>query len=235
MHDGFPAGDMPRPHPTYGPIFGVAHGLPRGPHRLTREQVAESQRVRLLIAMTEAVAQRGYGAVSVAQVAQSAGVSPATFYAHFSDKLACFLAGHETFTAVVLERIEAALTDDADLDGLVAATLTAYLGSLQADPSAARAFLIEGATAGPAVRRLRRVANDRLAARLRESHQRLCARDPQLRELPRMAYPAIAHAVRELTCDLLEASQHPEPLALVDDLTACLTTTLWLSRASPGG
>ena len=42
--------------------------LPRGPHRLGRDVVAASQRLRLLGAMAHAVAEKGYGAVSVADV-----------------------------------------------------------------------------------------------------------------------------------------------------------------------
>src|SRR5207249_11332900 len=53
--------------------------LPRGPHGLAREVVQASQRARMLDAMAEAVAEKGYGAVSVADVIARAGVSRKTF------------------------------------------------------------------------------------------------------------------------------------------------------------
>ena len=50
--------------------------LPRGRHRLTREQVTTSQRERMLVAMADAVAELGYAKTSVAEVIRRAGVSP---------------------------------------------------------------------------------------------------------------------------------------------------------------
>ena len=42
--------------------------LPRGPHQLSRDEVRRSQRERLLEAMTEAVAEKGYANTVVADV-----------------------------------------------------------------------------------------------------------------------------------------------------------------------
>ena len=66
--------------------------LPRGPHRLAREEVLASQRGRMLAAIAEAVAEKGYAATTVADVVGRAGVSRKTFYEHFADKEECFLA-----------------------------------------------------------------------------------------------------------------------------------------------
>jgi AcrR family transcriptional regulator len=50
------------------------------------------QRERLLQGMIQATARYGYDGASVARVVEQAGVSRATFYEHFSDREACFLA-----------------------------------------------------------------------------------------------------------------------------------------------
>src|SRR3954449_13507932 len=50
--------------------------LPRGRHRLTREEVTASQRGRMLQAMAAAVAEKGYTRMAVADVVAGAGVSP---------------------------------------------------------------------------------------------------------------------------------------------------------------
>jgi len=73
----------------------------------TRHAAADkaSQRERLVEAMTQAAARYGHKDASVARVVEQAGVSRATFYKHFVDKEACFLAAFE----VAAERIEAAL------------------------------------------------------------------------------------------------------------------------------
>ena len=79
--------------------------LPRGRHGLSREEVVESQRGRLLRAMADAVADKGYAETSVAEVIARAGVSRETFYEQFSSKEDCF---HDTFDAagaILLGRI----------------------------------------------------------------------------------------------------------------------------------
>ena len=43
---------------TSSPIFDTPKDLPRGPHRLSREEVRESQRLRLLAACVDVIAER---------------------------------------------------------------------------------------------------------------------------------------------------------------------------------
>src|SRR3546814_12804231 len=49
----------------------------------------------MLLAMAEATADKGFVGTSVADVPKRAGVSRETFYQHFSDKQACFLAAFD--------------------------------------------------------------------------------------------------------------------------------------------
>src|SRR3546814_19017166 len=65
--------------------------LPRGRHKLSRDQVEESQRLRLILALAEALAEHGYAGTPVAAVLDRAGVSRQTFYALYENKLHCFL------------------------------------------------------------------------------------------------------------------------------------------------
>src|SRR3981081_105900 len=91
-----------------GIFFQVPRVLPRGRHNLTREEVLAVQRERLMAAMTELLAQRGYLAVKIGEVAERAGVSRAAFYQCFSDKNACALAAYDRFIEVLLGRLAAA-------------------------------------------------------------------------------------------------------------------------------
>src|SRR4051812_36301531 len=75
--------------------------LPRGPHQLSRDEVSRSQRERLLAAMTEAVAEKGYAKTVVADVVSRSGVSRATFYRMFRDVDDCFRAAYETHAELV--------------------------------------------------------------------------------------------------------------------------------------
>lgn len=69
--------------------------LPRGPHRLPREVVADHQRQRLLSGAARAIAEHGYAAMSVEHVLVNAGVSRTTFYENFDNKRECVLVAHE--------------------------------------------------------------------------------------------------------------------------------------------
>ena len=62
--------------------------LPKGRHSLTRAQVEQAQRIRLAVAMADAMAERGYVGTPVAAVLERAGVSRETFYRLYDDKLA---------------------------------------------------------------------------------------------------------------------------------------------------
>src|SRR4051794_31061826 len=65
------------------------------PARLRRDEVAASQRGRMLRAMAEAASERGYVNTVVSDVVERAGVSRKTFYEHFTDKEECFLASYD--------------------------------------------------------------------------------------------------------------------------------------------
>ena len=55
------------------------------------EEVAQSQRERVFGAMVVSVAERGYTATKVSDLAEISGVSSRTFYDLFGDKQNCFL------------------------------------------------------------------------------------------------------------------------------------------------
>ena len=60
--------------------------LPRGRHSLSREEVARSQRDRLVRAMADVMAEKGYARTSVADIVRGAGVSRESFYERFGSK-----------------------------------------------------------------------------------------------------------------------------------------------------
>jgi len=109
-------------------------------------------RERLIASMTQTAARHGYNDASVARVVEAAKVSRATFYEHFADKEACFLAAFEQAThnlEISIPRVEAEYSP-----ALRAAQLTDdALENIVRDPAAARILLVEALAGGPAVRR----------------------------------------------------------------------------------
>ncbi|MCC7076886.1 MAG: TetR/AcrR family transcriptional regulator [Acidimicrobiia bacterium] len=143
-----------------------SRALPRGPHGLSREEVAHSQRTRLLTAMTEAVAEKGYANTVVADVVSRSGVSRATFYKMFADKEACFLAAFDMNAELVARVMETGLTElhhDSDIEPIdrLDRVLELYLTALASAPALARVFLVEVYAAGPAAIARRRATQDR--------------------------------------------------------------------------
>lgn len=129
--------------------------LPPGRHGLSREEVAESQRERMMRGMAEAAVDLGYANVTVADVLKCAGVSRETFYEHFANKEACFLAGYDAVVEKLLEELQEAFSEEAGTASpepidQFERFLARYLEVVQQEPALARAALIESYAAGPA-------------------------------------------------------------------------------------
>ena len=210
------------------PIFASAAPLPRGPHQLTREQVAASQRVRLMGAFTELLAERGYAGVTIGELARRASVSRAAFYEHFADKQACLFAAYDHFAVTLVAAMTADVEEDTPWSAFIDATLAGYLGALEGDPTAARAFIVEMDAAGPAARRRRRESIHGFAALIAQRHAAMRAREPSLGPLPDRVYLGLALGVRELVREALEDDRTPKLTALAGDLT------LWIAAFVEG-
>ncbi len=122
-------------------------GLPRGPHGRTPSEVAHSQRERLIAAMTEAIAERGYTATSVADVIERAGVSRKTFYAHFQDRRDCLIAAYESAAKSMIDGVGAAAQGEEERSRLPA-TIAALCAVAAQDPGGFRLQVTEIAAAG---------------------------------------------------------------------------------------
>lgn len=180
--------------------------LPRGRHAASREVVWESQRERLLVAMADAVAEKGYARVSVADAIERAGVSRKTFYEQFANKEACFLAAYEVGVELLLEGIDEAIRTAApDWPAAAAAGTEAYLEMLEANPSLARTFLVEILAAGPVALSRRAAVHERFARQLADVHTAARSDLPQLPELPDYVFRACVGAINELVVERLTA------------------------------
>jgi AcrR family transcriptional regulator len=154
--------------------------LPPGRHGLSREQVARSQRERILRSIAEAVSEFGYVMTPVAEVIRRAGVSRETFYEHFDNKQQCFLAAYDASADTLLEAAKEAARSAPfdDVAERLERLLARYLAVLAKEPAMARTFLVEVYAAGPAAlaRRVEVQARftEMLAAMVgaRDDHQR---------------------------------------------------------------
>jgi AcrR family transcriptional regulator len=138
------------PLPLSGGPPSTQH-LPKGRHGLSRAFIASNQRERLLDAIANVVAEKGYAATRVADITEYAGVSRKTFYELFTDKEDCFLAAYDAITALLMERMAGGLADVADgsWEARVRALLGEFLRFLAAEPAFARMCIVEVLGSGP--------------------------------------------------------------------------------------
>lgn len=125
--------------------------LPAGRHSYSREQVAHHQRERLIAGLAQAVAEKGYAAVTLADIVGYAQVSRRVFYVNFDSREQCFLAAFDVVVAHLREQVLAAL---APVDGWPRQAIVAIrtaLAFLAAEPDLARLCLVESRVAGPIV------------------------------------------------------------------------------------
>jgi AcrR family transcriptional regulator len=125
--------------------------LPGGHHGLSREQVAESQRERLLAGLAHAVALHGYKATTITEIVKAASVSSRAFYENFDSKEDCFLAAFDAVIAHLRELVAAAAEPVPDWPRRVIAALRAALDFFAAEPELARLVLVEPFTASPPI------------------------------------------------------------------------------------
>lgn len=172
--------------------------LPRGPHGVPRDEIAATQRQRMLAAALELLAEKGLAA-TVADVTAKARVSRKTFYDQFTDRTDCLLAAYDLCNEALLEHvIEAGMRPGNDPIDQLQAAVRAYLDFLAENPTLARAVLVEGPTVGTrAVEHCAQVRR-RLADVLGTWHLAARHLTPGLPEVPGTAYTALAGAMHEL-------------------------------------
>ncbi len=140
--------------------------LPRGPHSLSREQVASNQRTRIAMAMLESIGEKGYVATTVSEVVSRAGVSRKAFYQHFANKEECFLATYDAIVEDGRHRVLHTFTDARGGSDRVETAIRALFSASMENPDALRMAVTEITAVGTRRYRTTR-ARDR---RLRGTH-----------------------------------------------------------------
>lgn len=117
---------------------------------MPREFIAQHQRARIIAALAEETAEKGYRAVTVADIVKRAGIARNTFYDNFGSKENCFRAAQEFAMSTALERVVTAAGEIDDWPQRVRAGLTAFLTYVAEEPALARTCMVESLCAGPA-------------------------------------------------------------------------------------
>lgn len=129
--------------------------LPRGRHQLSRDEVIDTQRRRMLTALATTMSINGYARTSVADIISAAGVSRETFYQQFSSKQDCFEEAFHAAAALLLGTLDTSAPGSGTPIERFERLLGVYLETLAQEPALARVFLIEVYAAGPKAMRSR--------------------------------------------------------------------------------
>lgn len=208
---------------------GKIEVLPRRPTGSVRDELRASQRGRLICAITDCVAEKGYAATSVADVIALAGVSRRTFYEHFSDKEECFLAAYDAGAKAIYDAMMDAAEGLESWEEMLDSVFTTWLEFLEADLAFTRAHMIEFWAAGGAARERWKRRRDRTARLLRTLHEMARREDPAIAPVSDTVIAAVVGGVnRVVISHVLSSSRAP-----LTELRPDLLRFIRLALASP--
>lgn len=177
-----------------------------------------TQRERLIDAMIELSAKKGYQAVSITQVSSRARVSSATFYEQFDGKEDCLLAAYRAVVERVFEQMQPVVLDDGDWPDAARAALGRVLSALRNDPWGGRVLFIEALAGGPLIREeCRRVLEE-----FERRAQDFLDSTPDGGDALDIPVTALVGAVRSIVSRRLRTDAEDELPALADDIIAWL-------------
>jgi len=182
-------------------------GLPRGEGNVSRSFVVHNQRERILDALANLSAAKGYGATTIPEIVQEAAVSVQAFYEHFSGKEDAFLVAYELGHRKALAIVERAYETQEDWPAAVHAGITVLLDFLASEPAYAHLALIDAMTASPKAATVAQVGMKAYAALLEPGLELGVNGNPQTT----VAVEATAGALLEL-CFVYVASERTREL-----------------------
>ncbi|MEJ5989171.1 TetR/AcrR family transcriptional regulator [Ramlibacter sp. PS3R-8] len=124
---------------------------------------SREHRSRLLQGMAQAVAVKGYGDTTIADVVSQAGVSRRTFYEHFSGKAECLVALYEAASHNALRVLREAIDPSHGWEQQVDRAIGAYLQCMAGNLVLMRTLFVEILALGPVGLAARRRVNQEIA------------------------------------------------------------------------
>ncbi len=138
------------PHRGYPwPMSSQARARSTRPE-ISREFIAGHKRRRIMDAIAELTAERGYDATKIGDIVRTAGVARKTLYDNFEGKEEVFLTAFDAAVEETVRRIDEACAKVDAWDERLEAGLAAFLGYVAERPALARMCMIEALSATPA-------------------------------------------------------------------------------------
>jgi AcrR family transcriptional regulator len=161
-------------------------------------------RQRLLDGLAASIAEDGYRHTTIAHIVRRARTSRRTFYEHFSDKEACFVALLTDANAQMIRQISAAVDQNASWTSQVRQAVEAWIASAESRPAITLSWIRDVPSLGSAARRLQRDTMEAFIAMI----QTLCDTDAwravRVSPVSRQLAIMLLGGLRELTAMTVE-------------------------------
>jgi AcrR family transcriptional regulator len=215
LHGGRAPGTL-APHA----LLRKRRGLPRGSNNSSRSFVIHNQRERILDAVANLTAAKGYAAVGVEDIAEQAALSMKAFYEHFADKEDAFLVAYEVGHAKGLALVEQAYAAQNDWRWGIRAAINTLFAYLACEPAFAHLALVETLNAT-------RRTSDRFLQGIGGYAQMLL---PGFQQIPEPARPA-AITVEAIVGGIAELCLHYAVRGRIHELPALEAEATFLALA----
>jgi AcrR family transcriptional regulator len=161
-------------------------------------------RRRLLDGLAACIAERGYRETTVADIVRCARTSKRTFYDHFSTKEECLVELLTTNNEELVGAVRAAVDPDSPWQEQVRQAVSAYVGTIEANPAVTLSWIRELPALGEAARPMLRKGFNRLAAMIVELTAGPGFRRAGLAPLSPTGAVILVGGLRELTAQTVE-------------------------------
>lgn len=161
-------------------------------------------RRRLLDGLAACIEERGYRETTVADIVRCARTSKRTFYDHFSTKEECFVELLTANNEELVEEVRAAVDPEAPWQEQVRQAVSAYVGTIEANPAVTLSWIRELPALGEAARPMLRKGFSRLAAMIVELTAGPGFRRAGVAALSPTAAVILVGGLRELTAQTVE-------------------------------
>jgi AcrR family transcriptional regulator len=194
--------------------------LPPGRHGIPPEVVVENQRGRILAAVCQSHRELGYAGMSVGDISARAGVSRATFYKLFENKVQCVAAAQRDAADELRAEILQAWALHLEWPDRVDAALGVLLAFAAQAPERAFLFLSDAFIAEPDLAQAPIAFQSFLVDLLGSGGDRV----PDLDSVSRITGGALVGAIRSLIASRILAGREVDLLEMKPDLVLFVLT-----------
>lgn len=203
--------------------------MPPGRHLIPSDFVAQNQRERMLLAMDELVAERGYQKTTIELIAKTSRVALVTFYEHFSSKEECFLAAFDESVAAAKEIFNELLDFEQPWQEQISAGLEIFLEMVIKEQARAKLCIVEAQAAGTASLARYQGMLESVAPKLREGRDF----NPRAGRLPDGLEVAIVGGIVWLVHQRLIADDVDDLMSLLPEMLQ-VTLTPYIGEVEAG-